>query len=303
MTRLIPALATAMLVLGACTSSGEDGSLESNSVDASGGASSNGASSDGAAVTDEVDALGCDRETIGEQDGALVSALAVADGEIVGLCFGSPDERLERAWDELVAITPDAELADIDLVAGFDQAEGDTLAFASMIGDSNDEFVVAINLPLAENDPEELRVTLAHEVSHVFAQTPDQLDVSVSEDDCDTFFNGNGCLLADSYVMQWIDTFWSADELASLPDPTVADEEGADDRCSLNSTFLGAYAASHPEEDFAESFSAFVFDLDVSPSVQPKLDFFEQFPELVDFRTKVEAEGEPPPPNNFDGCG
>ena len=58
---------------------------------------------------------------------------------------------------------------DIDLVAGFDQPDGDTLAFASMIGEGNDRFVIAVNLPKAANDPDELRLTLAHEVSHVFS--------------------------------------------------------------------------------------------------------------------------------------
>ncbi|MEZ5227252.1 MAG: hypothetical protein R2710_11415 [Acidimicrobiales bacterium] len=102
--------------------------------------------------------MGCDRETIGEQDGALVSALAVDDGEIVGLCFGSDDPRLERHGTKLVAITPAEELADIDLVAGFDQAElmVTHLAFASDDRGVERKFVVAINLPLAENDPEEL---------------------------------------------------------------------------------------------------------------------------------------------------
>ncbi len=290
--RLVAAAFVAALAVTSCTGSADDGAFELDS-----------SADDGTTTSDRVDALGCDRETIGEEDGALVSAFAVENGDVVGLCFGSPDERLEAAWTELVAITPPDDLADIDLVAGFDQPDGDTLAFASMIGDGNEDFVVAINLPLAEADPQELRLTLAHEVAHVFSQTPDQLDVDVGEEECDTFFNGNGCLLDDAYVTLWIETFWSDDELASLPDPTMADEAGADDRCSLDPTFLGAYAASHPEEDFAESFSAFVFDLEVVPSVQPKLDFFEQFPELVEFRTKVETDGVPTPPNSFDECG
>ncbi len=250
-----------------------------------------------------VEALGCDQATIAGDEGTLVAALAVEDGELAGRCFGEPDARLEAAWAELVEITPAAELADIDLLAGFEQPDSDTLAFASMLGSGNDEFVVAINLPLAEDDPEELRLTLAHEVAHVFGQTPDQLDVDVFEDECETFYNGNGCLLDDAYVTYWIEAFWSDEDLASLPDPTQADEEGGEDRCELNPTYLGSYAASHPEEDFAESFSAFVFRLEVAPSVQPKLDFFEQFPELVAFRDQVDAAGEPTPPNTFDGCG
>lgn len=276
--------ALCVLVLSACT--GLDSEPEAQDRD-----------------VDLVDALGCDRETIGNDDGSLVSAMAVDDGAFVGLCFGSPDDRLDDVWEILSSITPDAVIDDIDLVAGFDQPDGDTLAFASMIGEGNDRFVIAVNLAKAAEDPDELRLTLAHEVSHVFSQTPDQLDVDGDESDCDTFFNGNGCLLPGSYVMAWLDRFWTEDDLASLGDPGVPDEAGGDERCDLNREFLGPYAASHPEEDFAESFSAYVFDLDVDPSVQPKLDFFDDYPELVAFRDQVAALGEPAPANTFDLCG
>ena len=102
--------------------------------------------------------------------------------------------------------------------------------------------------------------------------------------------------------MAWIDQFWTEDDLADLADPGVPDEEGGEDRCDLNPEFLGAYAASHPEEDFAETFSAFVFDLGVAPGVRPKVEFFEAYPELVSFRDKVETLGSPPS-NTFDLCG
>ena len=80
--------------------------------------------------------------------------------------------------DRLVAVTPPGRRH--RLVAGFDQPDGDPLAFASMIGDGNEDFVVAINLPLAEADPSS--ADLGHEVAHVFSQTPDQLDVDVGEE-------------------------------------------------------------------------------------------------------------------------
>lgn len=255
------------------------------------------------AVEDAVPAIGCDRQTITDEGDDLVGGFVVQDGALVGLCFGEADSRIEDAWEELLAIAPAVDLVDVGLLAGFDEPDGETLAFVAPLGEDNELFVVAVNLGMADDDPEEFRLTLAHEIAHVFSQTPDQLDIFADPDNCPTFHNGNGCFLRDSYVARWVEAFWSDRELRSVPDLTANDEVGADDRCDLNPSFLGVYAASHPEEDFAESFSAFVFDLDVPPSVRPKLEFFEEFPELAAFREHVAAGGMNSPPNNFERCG
>ncbi len=294
-----------MVVLSGCVGSDLDADLdaapleEEEVVDEEAGLEDEGED----AALDETEAPYCDAESIGEDSGAIVSAIAVDDGDLVGQCLGETDERLVAAWEELTAIAPLDELADVDIIAGFDEPDGDTLAFAGMLGDTNDSFVVAVNLASAADDPEELRLTLAHEMSHVFAQTPDQLDIDLDPSECDTFHNGNGCFYGDAYVTLWIEAFWTQEQLDSMPDPTATDEEGGEDRCTLVPSFLGTYAATHPEEDLAESFSAFVFSLPVPDAVQPKLDFFEDYPELVAFRELVESEGVPTPPNNFDECG
>ena len=67
--------------------------------------------------------------------------------------------------------------------------------------------------------------------------------------------------------------------------------------------FLGTYAASSPEEDIAESFSAYVFDLDVPAEVQPRLDFFAQRPEFDAFRQMALADERGLPAGAFGECG
>ena len=255
-----------------------------------------------------VDDPDCDPAAIGDDDGSLVAAYAVQDAQVVGVCAGEPDERLDAAWQELTAAVPAEQLRALTVFAGYDDPDSDVAAFATLLGESNDRFGVVVNLALAEEDPEELRLTLVHEVAHVFTQTPDQLDVDADPAECTTFHNGNGCFVDGSLMAEWIDRFWSDDQLASLPDPTASaeadgDDPAAEERCSLDPGFLGAYAASSPEEDFAESFSAFVFDLDVPAEVQPRLDFFAQHPELAAVREHALADGRDRPTNNFDECG
>lgn len=252
----------------------------------------------------QIDDPDCDEATIGDDGGTLVGALAVADGVVEGICAGEPDARLDEAWAELLAIVPAEELGALDVFAGYDDPDSDVMAFVTPLGEvGNDRFGMSVNLATVETDPDALRLTLAHEMSHVFSQTPDQLDASVDSADCPTLHNGNGCFLEGSLILDWIDRFWTDEQLASIPDPTEADEAGGERRCSLDPGFLGSYAASSPEEDFAESFSAFVFGLDVPAEVQPRLDFFAERPEFQAYRDQVLADGRERPENIFDECG
>jgi hypothetical protein len=144
---------------------------------------------------------------------------------------------------------------------------------------------------------------MAHELAHVFTQTTDQIDVAVFEDECDTFFNGFGCFQPDAYVTAWVDQFWNPVEIASLPEDYGVDLDGGEERCAADAGFPGSYAASHPEEDFAESFSAFVFDIELPPGLDARLMFFSEYPEFVEMRAAARGERVSPLPNNFDQCG
>jgi len=257
----------------------------------------------GGATVERVVDPDCDSETIGEDDGTLVAALSVAEGVVEGLCAGEPDARLDAAWSELVDIVPRDRLDAVSVFGAFDDADSDVLAFVAMLGDTNERFGIVVNVAAIDVDPDEFRLTLAHEVSHVFTQTPDQLDVTVDEADCPTLYNGNGCFLDGALVLEWIDRFWSDEQLGSIPDLAEGDEDGADRRCELDAGFPGPYSASSPEEDLAESFSAYVFDLEVPAAVAPRVDFFAVRAEFDDIREHALSSGQAPPVSSADPCG
>jgi len=247
---------------------------------------------------------GCDRKTIGEESGPLAVAYAVDDGRIASEpCIGTASRVVEDAWRDLAAIAPLQLIDDVAIVAGFEDSGSDTLAYASPVSDDSDEHLIVIGLGAATDDPQELRLTMAHELAHVFTQTTDQIDVAVFEDECDTFFNGFGCFQLDAYITAWVDQFWTPAAIDSLPADHGVDLEGGEERCAVDAGFPGSYAASHPEEDFAESFSAFVFDIDLPVGPDARLSFFEAYPEFVGMRASVRAEGAVPPANSFDRCG
>jgi hypothetical protein len=253
---------------------------------------------------DDVD---CTAAALGEDDVVDFTVAHVVVGGVLGeVCFGELDPTLVDAWNLLAAIAPRGQLADLGVFAGFDAEVTDDetlLAFVNTLDDDGTEFQMSINLGAAQDDPDELVLTMAHEFSHVFTGTSTQLDRSLEEiDDCDTYFNGAGCFLDDSLMAAWVEEFWAdtVDDVDGGVEPSVAD---GIERCDADGGFFGTYAASNPEEDFAESFSAFVLRVEPTPEQQARVDFMAAQPGLVEFRDRAVEAGLGPVEGNFDSCG
>jgi hypothetical protein len=164
-------------------------------------------------------------------------------------------------------------------------------------------FQMSMNLAWTDLTDPWFSLTVAHEFGHILTGQIEQLDRFSEPGDCDTFDNGEGCALPGSYLDDWVAMFWSEDELASL-DVMTDDLDAADERCSLNAGFLGPYAATNPDEDFAESFSAFVFQVEMNnPELEDKMAFFDERPEMAEIRDRAEDSGFAGLPNQFEICG
>jgi hypothetical protein len=253
---------------------------------------------------DDVD---CSEEGLGEgAEFDFTTAHFVVDGDLGAVCLGEEDPTLVQAWSILSEITPGGQLADLALFAGFgggDDGEEVTLAFVNVLDDDS-QFQMSVNLAAADEDPDEFTLTMVHEFGHVFTALPTELDRFVTPEECTTYDNGEGCYIEGSLMADWVTTFWGGG-LAEEVDPTVeATTAEGQDRCDVDPGFFGAYAASNPEEDFAEAFSAFVLQV---PAETPEQDerylFFEARPGLVEFRDRAVAAGYGPQAHNFDPCG
>ena len=252
----------------------------------------------------ESDQFRCDPEVIGEDDGPVVAVYEVNDASLGSLCFGWANAAVVNAWAALEAVAPSPFLAPVVSLAGYDfDGPVDTMAFAGPIDFRGVDFTVALEIDAAVADPDELRLTMMHELAHVFTQDSPQFSVGVAREDCETFYNGFGCFGVDSYLNLWVHRFWDSAAINSLPRDGSPDQDAGDERCLDNSAFPGSYAASHPEEDFAESFAAFVYGVQLPDDVQPRLDFFTEFPELAEFRANAREAGLTSLPNNYDQCG
>jgi hypothetical protein len=270
------------------------------------GSDGTGDQSSGRLPDDEVD---CSEEALtgGDEGFMFTSAYIVVDGELGELCFGVDDPVIVDAWESLATIAPQRQLADLVLFAGFEpdgEIEADTLAFVNSIDADGSAFQMSVNTLDAVADPDELLLTLAHEFSHVFTATSTQLDrTDEATEECDTWFNGEGCYLDDSLMWAWVDEFWAGPLLDSV-DPFEDSPADADARCDQDEGFFGPYAATNPEEDFAEAFSAFVFELEpVTDGQVERLDWIADQSGLAEFRERAVVAGLTPLANNFDVCG
>jgi len=293
-------LAVFCLVGSACTAT------EGDLVDSDTGALTDTSSLTDAAAPSDVD---CSQEALSGVDDQYVftSAYLVDDGQLGELCFGDDDQTILDAWDALTAITPSGQLGDLTLFGGFEpngDEAAETMAFVNVVDVDGNSFQMSINTIEAIADPDELLLTLAHEFTHVFTATPMQLDrTDEAIDDCPTYFNGEGCYVDDSLMLAWIDAFWEPEVLAGV-DVEVESSDDADQRCGNDDGFFGSYAATSPEEDFAEAFSAFVFRLDpVTGGQAERLAWIEEQPGLAEFRDRADGAEMTPLANNFDVCG
>jgi hypothetical protein len=266
------------------------------------------ADSSGDALTvDAGDDCSQDALSGGDDEFAFTSAYRVVDGQLESLCLGADDPVVRAAWADLEAISPPSQLGDLAVFGGFepDGSEAtETFAFVSVLDTEGSQFQMAINVAEAQADPDELLLTLAHEFSHVFTATSTQLNRSDEAiDTCATYFNGEGCYADGALMTNWIERFWS-DPMLDGVDPLEDSADGADARCALDDGFFGSYAATNPEEDFAEAFSAFVFGLDPETKGQAaRLDWLAGQPGLVEFRTRADAAALTPMENRFEICG
>lgn len=301
------------LILGACTSDevesfdddeeAADTTAEGGEQPDSVGTPTTGEDIDLSLTRDDVD---CSAEAVGGGDTEFSTVHVVVNGILGDTCLGEEDATLYAAWEALAIIAPTTARADLGLFGGFsggEDSDGVTLAFVNPIDDDGTVFQMSINLESYEDDQNEAYLTVAHEFSHVFNLGETQLDRATLAEDCDTFDNGDGCFYDDSLMAQWVEEFWTDDMLSDFDPLEEAGAEVGATRCELNPEFLGPYAASSPDEDFGETFSAFVFDLDVDPALDAKIEWMMEQPGLTEFRDRAEAAGLTDLDNNFELCG
>jgi hypothetical protein len=143
-------------------------------------------------------------------------------------------------------------------------------------------------------DERQFTSTLLHEFGHILTLNINQLDYRLDAINCPRYFKDPGCSQPDSYLQLFFERFWtdSYDEwhkIASQGDEATVKSGLKTFYQAHPGEFVSEYAATAPHEDIAESWMNFVLSPKLAENTlaEQKVNFFYEFPELVQIRSEV----------------
>lgn len=140
---------------------------------------------------------------------------------------------------------------------------GNVLAYVSQENDELTKWRMVLDIKDAYDDEgnylDGYDETLVHEYAHILTLNASQMQ----SESVDTYENEEGVLKKNSYLNQFYETFWTSiiDEHREDVDPMDTSGDSAYEFYEKHhELFVSDYAATNPEEDFAETFRIFVFN-------------------------------------------
>ncbi len=213
----------------------------------------------------------------------------------------------QELWNYFAALIPYEYRAHLAEFSIFTDGESNTLAAVAQT--YTDPKLWGLEVDIADTgDYYYFSFTLVHEFAHLLTLGPEQVPPSLAvfnnpEDNeiyfnevsaCPSFFPGEGCSLASSYINQFYERFWVEiyeewNEINLEEDEDLYYEKLDDFYYKYEDQFLTDYAATNPAEDIAESFAFFVFTEKPAGNTiaEQKILFFYEYPELVELRTEI----------------
>jgi len=224
------------------------------------------------------------------------------DGPI--LIYGESYQAHAVYWG-VAEIVMDESITD-DFIGYFAVYRDDETDVAAYVESSSlsDEWLLAFN----DSQIESREITMvsvaeifAHEMAHVATLNVDQVQFGIRESLCKTDYTYEGCPNSESYYQLFINEFWDKQGLAyinSLQDLSSEDiyQEVESWYLPRKSNFVTQYAATHPAEDIAESFSHFLLQDLIGEYYQygdvalQKINFFSHFPEFLELKNNFNTE-------------
>ena len=198
----------------------------------------------------------------------------------------------DELWETAKEVFPDNYETKINQVVFCTDGTDNDLASVEPIQEYNtNSWTLYIDV-LDGKDTNEYVHTLTHELGHLITLKADQFSSGSS---CSTFETDYGCFSNNSYVNEFIEQFWPdiMDEWQDIEYNTTSqddfDNQIYDFYEKYSDQFVNDYAATHPEEDFAETWLYYVFDLtpDGGSIAKEKISFFSSYSELVQIKQQI----------------
>lgn len=194
------------------------------------------------------------------------------------------EEELLDLWEQMLELLPEGAFDDFDQLTMFTDGPGETVAYVWAMDDGGDRWEIALD-PADAGDREYFVETVLHEYFHSITLNGGQV-VYTREQTVDTYNEYGMVARPGSYIDDFYQEFWT-----DYIDDCLACEDTYNFFLRHYDDFVDPYASTDPSEDICESFTFFVLrpgdpraDEDVWSR---KLDFFYDYPELVEFRKAV----------------
>ena len=133
---------------------------------------------------------------------------------------------------------------------------------------------------------------IVHELGHIISYEEILGLPKPAITNCESYFSVHGCPAENSYLRQFVDSFWTASDLKRAERFAKAGDDFESAYVYYDShknNFVTNYAASSPEEDFADSFMFYVMGEPVKggSTARQKVDFFKRYPHFVSVREEI----------------
>lgn len=168
-----------------------------------------------------------------------------------------------------------------------DDPESDFSAMVTREYD-RDSWILTADVYLAE-EPDFLLATMIHEYGHLLSLQISE--IAPEQGTCPTLELSEGCAADSAALYAFQEAFWKG--YADAPSSDNVDlAEGEDFFDRHQDDFVDAYAATNVVEDFAETFTAFVYELGFEGTTVAarKLEFFWDRPDYVEVRDRIRTE-------------
>lgn len=177
----------------------------------------------------------------------------------------------------------------------FTDTEKSIDAYVETIPPKHDKWLYGVNQAMiAEVDSNSNTELIVHEFGHVLSYD-ELLDVPQPANTvCADYFMVKGCPLANSYLGEFVNEFWSDSDLAraqKFAESKDSYEQAYKYYKQHKNEYVTDYAALNPEEDFSETFMDFVLLTKPTGDLikNQKVNFFYQYPDLIKIRNEIRS--------------
>ncbi len=224
----------------------------------------------------------------GDSREVVVTAYPVRRGNLGAETAGHGRTCDSKLWKVVRAVYPAKALALIDRFIVFDGTpDDDTLGEVRPDNAVDTRWTLLIRYSGVADST--LALTLVHELGHLLSLNPSQADPAPEPaDGCDTYPTGMGCSLPGSIMDEYMTQTWSQRLVDQWFAIDVVNDDKArqaklDDFYRQNSaSFVDSYAATDPDEDFAETFAYWCLGGTLlTPQLAAKATFLTERPETA----------------------